>query len=344
MLTLKKNNKTLEEAILQLAKNCTSWGFSRKVYSECRYSVSENTDKLLIDEYNEFGLNISEILLPKETILNIPFNKNIDLTFLKKSSTYKPYIIKKDKYEPSNYSIISSDMKEVFPLVRFSENIELPMICEDNIGWMSPTLFEYETMKKPLAKAFGNVLTFGLGIGFFQYNCLCKENVSKITVIEKNKDVIRLFKENILPQFPRQDCIEIIEGDAFDYFNESFVEQYDYTFVDIWRTEEDGAIIVSKLLKQFNPYNSTKINIDFWIENNIFNQIKKALLATILFILKGSLDLNMKNEKLNETDKDPDSVTNVVNYFKKVNVKINNKNDLLNLLNDKNTLLGIIAY
>ena len=54
-------------------------------------------------------------------------------------------------------------------------------------------------MKLPVERAKGKVLTFGLGLGYFAYMCSLKEEVESVTVVEKDKSVIKLFNEIILP-------------------------------------------------------------------------------------------------------------------------------------------------
>ncbi|SFS94039.1 hypothetical protein [Paenibacillus sp. 453mf] len=58
-----------------------------------------------------------------------------------------------------------------------------------------------ETMKEPVEAAFGNALTFGLGLGYYAYMVSEKDNVKSVTVVEANEHVIRLLKEHILPQY-----------------------------------------------------------------------------------------------------------------------------------------------
>ena len=94
---------------------------------------------------------------------------------------------------------------------------------------------------KIIDRAFGNVLTYGLGLGYFQYMVSNKENVSKVTIIEKNKDIIKLFVEYILPQFPNKDKIKIICMDAFEYATNNVKDIfYDFIYADLWHDVSDG--------------------------------------------------------------------------------------------------------
>ena len=114
-------------------------------------------------------------------------------------------------------------------------------------------------------KATGKVLTFGLGIGYFSYMALLNPQVKQLTVIEKAPEVISLFNKYLLPQFPKSKKIEIIQGDAFDYFKEDYLKAFDYIYVDIWQNNQDGLPIIEKLLQQAHPKDE---KLDFWIEDS----------------------------------------------------------------------------
>lgn len=62
-----------------------------------------------------------------------------------------------------------------------------PAVLENERIWMTITPNEIETMKEAVDKAFGNVLTFGLGLGYYAYMVSEKVNVESITVVEKIK-------------------------------------------------------------------------------------------------------------------------------------------------------------
>src|SRR3974377_1497787 len=58
--------------------------------------------------------------------------------------------------------------------------------------WMSLTPMELESHMPHIAAAHGTVVVAGLGMGFYLYNVLCKPEVRKVIVLEKNKDVANL--------------------------------------------------------------------------------------------------------------------------------------------------------
>ena len=303
--------------------------------------VSSETDEKLKEFYKEFGLDDYEVLISHKAITEMPFNKYIDLSFLERNDTYKPYTIHHLRYEPTDYPIKNRELKSYVPLIRFDESITLPMICEDSIGWMTPVLFEETTMREAVNKAHGHVLVVGLGIGFYPFNCLLKDEVKKITIIEYNEKIIELFKEFILPQFPRANDIEIIHGDAFEYLNNDYIKQFYYTFVDIWRNDSDGTVILSDVYKKLDF--SEPLNIDFWIEDNILHNVQSSLFIYIWHVYKGTIKNYIKGE-ISTSREVENFITfdKIHNYFKKKSIAINNRNDLLDVINDKALLRDML--
>lgn len=91
---------------------------------------------------------------------------------------------------------------------------------------MSDTPKELRDHFMMIDKAFGPVLVNGLGLGCV-LNCLVhKPQVTKITVIEKSKDLIDLMA----PHFPQ---VEIIHADALEY-TPPRGERYGAVWHDIW--------------------------------------------------------------------------------------------------------------
>ncbi|MBV1709915.1 MAG: hypothetical protein KMY54_08640 [Erysipelothrix sp.] len=149
------------------------------------------------------------------------------------------------------------------------------VLWQHNDVWMLDAPSESQTIDPYAKRAHGNVLTFGLGIGYFAFMALLNPEVKSVTIIEKSSSVIRMFNQYILPQFPQKEKIRIIEGDAFDYFNETFIQTFDYVFTDIWKSGSDGFLIIEKLLQQYNP---PLEKVDFWIETSCFEFVPALIL------------------------------------------------------------------
>jgi hypothetical protein len=191
------------------------------------------------------------------------FLKNIKLDDI----NYKNWSIKNICYKPYElfvYDDLSIINKCVIPQIGFFKcTYNYPAIYESNRIWMLITPNEINTIASSINSSFGNVLTYGLGIGYFAYMAHLKDNVSSITIVESNIEVIELFKKFILPQFNYPDKINIIKCDALEYAKKKI--KYDFVFVDIWHDPSDGI----NLYKQFKLYERCDTIYNYWIEKTM---------------------------------------------------------------------------
>ena len=142
---------------------------------------------------------------------------------------------------------------------------------------MTVTPNEIETMAIPLEKAHGNIAVFGLGLGYYAYMVSEKKNVSHITIIERDKDAISLFREYLLPQFPNKNKICIVQADAFDYLNlEMKKESVDFAFVDLWHDVSDGLPLYLRLRKMEAAFPNTEFQ--YWIEPSMLIFLRSLFL------------------------------------------------------------------
>lgn len=225
------------------------------------YLAIENQD--IIDMYFDKMVHKLEVkdYIRNPYYENIPFNnKKIDSWQIKKGK-YKPYelfVFDDFKYE--------NDL--VIPQVGyFSEPFYYLAVYDNNRLWMSITPNEINTMKQPINKAKGNVLTFGLGLGYFAYMCSLKDDVKSVTIVEKDERVIKLFKDNILPYFANIEKINIIKEDAYVYLSKMNDDMYDYVFVDIYHDAGDGKEVYLKMNQYRNRFKKTIF--EYWIYNTI---------------------------------------------------------------------------
>jgi hypothetical protein len=96
---------------------------------------------------------------------------------------------------------------------------------------MSDTRMEKTSNSEFVRCANGNVLMVGLGIGLTLHNLEDKMNsdeIKKITVIEKNKDVI-----NLISLYYPNPKIEIIHNDIYNWAPKKN-EKFDTIYFDIW--------------------------------------------------------------------------------------------------------------
>ena len=175
--------------------------------------------------------------------------------------TYAPYelFVRDDLLLPG-------DGREIPQLGYFPEPFTYPAVLEDGREWMTVTPNEVETMRPALAQARGHVVAFGLGLGYFAFMASEKADVSRVTVIERDAEVIGLFERHLLPQFPRREKVRIVQADAFDYARTSLA-QADFAFVDLWHDVSDGAPLYlrMKALEAHAPHT----RFAYWIEPSI---------------------------------------------------------------------------
>lgn len=134
------------------------------------------------------------------------------------------------------------DGREIPCIGYFTEPFRYPAVLQKGRLWMAVTPNEVETMKKDIAAAFGHVLVLGLGLGYYAFMTAQLQQVSRVTVVELDGDVIRLFEEELLPQFPNKEKIRVVQADAFRYVEEMAAkDKYDFVYADIWHDVLDGT-------------------------------------------------------------------------------------------------------
>jgi hypothetical protein len=196
---------------------------------------------------------------------NNQYYKNVNIKNINKDNI--KYEEKKyNKYELFVYNdlIKKSDGRIIPQLGFFSKEYSYPCVKENNREWMLITPNEIETMSKVIEDSTGDVLTYGLGLGYFPYMVSLKKEVNSVTIVEKDKKVIFLFEKYILPQFKYKNKIKIINADAFEY-QQNNKTKYDLTFIDIWHDPSDEVDLYLKF-KSLEKDNSV---YRYWIEDTI---------------------------------------------------------------------------
>lgn len=223
------------------------------------------------------------------------------------------------------------------PVGYFDRDIHLPVLKEEGRVWMSPAVSEIESMREGIEKGHGKCMTMGLGIGLIQYMWLLKEDVESVTVVEFNKDVIDLFDRYIRPQFKTDKKLEIIHGNALDYYNKDFLTQFDYGYIDFWESTEDGLEMYMKLMEKrlFLPH------VDFWIEDSILNDVKYIVSSYLYDLYEGKGVANFIFSMVGESK----VVAKKANrYFKTRNDIIKSEEELLNIIHDKSVLRELLSH
>ena len=244
---------------------------------------------------------------------------------------------KKDKYELKNLTLksgrlipfddieIKEDYLERSNIGYFTKDFIYPALMENKTVWMSLDPNEITTMKPYIDKMHGDVLIFGLGMGYFPYMVSFNKDVKSITIIEKDKQIIDIFNQFIKPRLDNPIPFKIINDDAFNYLNNIKVDSVDTLFMDIWHNPEDGLPLYIKFLKIMHKWNKPSY---YWLEKSLLAMARRCLLTIIEESLNGFSEKNYQKAK-NEYDQ-------IINdlYFKTQNIVINNYEDIISLLSD----------
>lgn len=227
--------------------------------------VDHAADKAL---FNQYFTKMIHQLDPNEYNQN-PYYKNINIPTIKIGNSELKY----EKYKPfegfvCNDIIRTKEGRQIPQIGFFDTEFRFPALLENDRIWMTITPNEIETMKEPVDGAFGHVLTFGLGLGYYAHMVSEKENVESVTVVDMNEDVIRLFKKYILPQFKNAHKIKIIQADAFEYAEKQIIPgTYDFVFTDLWHDVSDGMDMYLKM-KEYEQCSPDTV-FTYWIEKSI---------------------------------------------------------------------------
>lgn len=290
---------------------------------------SDKRNKEYIDSYIKGNVK----LLNKDDYVENPYYKDIKA----KETSLKNWKLEYHHYLPFE-GFSSEDIyvyEDNFYLEKtyigfFKEEFEFLTICQNDIVWMSLTPNEIETMKDSIALVKGKVVCFGLGLGYFAYMASLKEEVSSVTIVENDENVITLFKECILPQFKNKEKIYLVKSDAFNYANNMAGEQFDYAFVDLWHNPEDGILsyIKMKKLERF----SDKTKFLYWLETSLIALLRRELIILIEEQLEGYKESDyLKAENENDTiinelyriskDESFSLFSEIVSYLSSENIK-----------------------
>ncbi len=196
----------------------------------------------------------------------------------------------------------------------YDREMRFPILCETEtkIGWMTVEPYEINTFSSFAESAKGRILLGGCGLGYIAYMLSLKDEVSEITIVEKDKDVIELFKSSILPQFKNKDKIKVIEGDIIEYLKIADLTKYDEINLDVWRDYMDMIYIYLEALVV--EHNNPQVKFSYWLEEGLRYQIGKSILKAFA-------------EK-----SDKDNILDIIGQYILDNATINNRDDLLELI------------
>lgn len=181
-------------------------------------------------------------------------------------------------YEPfvRDNPVRCADGTEIPSLGYFTEEFRFPAVLENGVEWMAVKPNEIATMREPIARSRGKVVTFGLGMGYYAFHTARKEDVTSVTVVERDPAVIGLFRQHLLPQFPDREKITVVEADAFAFAERELPGLHaDTVFTDLWHDQSDGLALYLRMrrLERLSPDSSFL----YWIEPVLLSSLRRMV-------------------------------------------------------------------
>jgi len=269
------------------------------------------------------GENLQEYSL--KNFLSNKYIKNVKINKTKNG----PYELNFDSYkafEPfafDDISVCQQTFLEKYKIGYFKTDISYPYISYKRDIWMLITPNEINTMEPAIREAKGNVVVYGLGLGYFPYMIEDKNDVQSITIVENDPNIIKLFSENIYRYFNNKSKIKIVSSDAFKFMK--YCSDYDYAFIDLWHNPTDGLPLYLKAKKLERP----QCKYFYWLEESILAMLRRCILTIIEENFQGYTDKDYLKAKNSY-----DEIINAL-YRKLRTCEINSYSDILILISSK---------
>lgn len=345
-------NTLIEKYLSQKELNILVANIYNSYLEECPYEVNKETIK-------EFNTSSNPVYFAFLKALDIDYEdyefsrlskvyhidefKELDLNEYQSNAYYKNIKIKEHKYKKwtlgySSYhpyecflydelDIHQKDYyKEISKFGYFKEEFKYIEVKEGDITWMSITPHEINTMKDDISLVKGDILVLGLGLGYFPYMAHLKNDVNNITIIEKDENIIDLFKEAILPNF-NEEKITIIKDDAINYLSK-LDKHFDYIYCDLYHNANDALPIYLKV----NRFEKTLPTTTFlyWIEESILALLRRYVLTIFEENLNGYTYKDYQSSK----SFDDELLNRLFKYMQ--NKSFNSREELEEFLSSKN--------
>lgn len=175
--------------------------------------------------------------------------------------------------------LLLPDGREVPQIGYFTEAFRAPVVEQNGREWMTVTPSEIRTMTADIRAAHGRVAVFGLGLGYYAFMISMKPEVEAVTVIERDPEVIALFREHLLEQFPGRAKIEVAEADAYLFAAEMGARRFDVAYVDIWHDVLDGTEMYLRMKRLESASPQTRFL--YWIEPSILAWLRSMALLEV---------------------------------------------------------------
>jgi hypothetical protein len=132
-------------------------------------------------------------------------------------------------------------------------------------SWMSTAPIESEGQVQHVAAAYGHVVVMGAGLGVVLYNLLRKRQVTHVTLVERDPNVITLLRQAAdLEHWDGIGKLATEIGDAFEFQSPTRV---DCLYVDIWAKPADPQALADTQRIQRNVQAHT---VGWWTQEVFF--------------------------------------------------------------------------
>ena len=148
-------------------------------------------------------------------------------------------------WTPDSFSMLRASLKGN----HLKQNHKYCQLWIDGDLWMSDTRDEM-VANMPVARAKGNVLIVGLGLGMALHRVLQNKDVAHVDVIEKNSDVAQLVWPYVGVTDPRAN---LILQDAKKFPTKTPLKRYDFIWLDIWLSNPEPREVTA-LRKLYRPF------------------------------------------------------------------------------------------
>ena len=339
LLEVKEENIALASMFNELCFSLDQFNELKNVKDEELNKIAKSLffDYFELDENNEDNNRIANVYLKDafhqvdaSVYENNPYKINVKIENIRDNGYFLHYLTypKYSFFPLDDISVNDKDYYREYSSLGFlKEDYSYLTLSKNNNIWMCITPNEINTMQKHIDNAKGNVLVFGLGLGYFPYMVSLKKDVKKITIIERDESIINLFLSNLYPQFINKDKIEIVQDDAFNFLKKNDASRYDYAFFDLWHNAEDGLPLYIKI-KELH----LQVKQGYWIEESLISMYRRCLLTVIEESLQGYTDDDYRKNK-NAIDK---IINNI--YFKTKNVTFNTYQEIYKYLSKENII------
>jgi spermidine synthase len=176
---------------------------------------------------------------------DIEIYKNITIKKINRKSELKGSIF---EFYNTDYS-----GKDYYHIIRYN-----------NKTLMSNDPFEVMTNQIFFEKSKGDILIFGLGLGWIIFPILDRDDIKSITVVEKNTEIIE-FVGDILSKKDVKNKLNIIEGDVYDYYNH-LDKKFDFIYFDTYDTPDLSITDIDKLNPLYQKFLNDGGISHFWCQ------------------------------------------------------------------------------